>query len=162
MLITMVGIGLLTLQNGFAIAMQSGELLALLAAVLYAVAIILTDRISRQDDSFVLGILQVGFMGFFALIAAFLIETPRLPAGTTEWGLILALAFICTGFGFTLQPVAQSYTTSERAGMLCALSPVASAILGWIFLHEVLGMTGILGAVLVMSGILLSTISKHE
>ncbi len=162
MLITMVGIGLLTLQNGFAIAMQSGELLALLAAVLYAVAIILTDRISRQDDSFVLGILQVGFMGFFALIAAFLIETPRLPAGTTEWGLILALSFICTGFGFTLQPVAQSYTTSERAGMLCALSPVASAILGWIFLHEVLGMTGILGAVLVMSGILLSTISKHE
>ncbi|MBR2383213.1 MAG: hypothetical protein IKA89_05645 [Anaerotignum sp.] len=52
--------------------------------MLYAVAIILTDRLSRQDDSFLLGILQVGFMGIFALIAAFLLETPRLSVGTTE------------------------------------------------------------------------------
>ena len=130
--------------------------------MLYAVAIILTDRLSRQDDSFLLGILQVGFMGIFALIAAFLLETPRLSVGTTEWCCILMLAFVCSGFGFTLQPVAQSYTTAERAGLFCALSPVAAAILGWLILKETFGFTGVLGAVLVMGGILISTVVKQK
>ena len=161
--VTMAGIALLTLGgNGFSLSMKTWELLSLLAAMLYAVAIILTDRLSRQDDSFILGILQVGFMGVFALIAAFLLETPRLPVGTTEWECILALAFVCSGFGFTLQPVAQSYTTAERAGLLCALSPVAAAILGWLILKETFGFTGILGAVLVMAGILISTVIKQK
>lgn len=161
--VAMAGIALLTLGgNGFSFSMQPGEMLGLLAAILYAVAIILTDRLSRQDDSFILGILQVGFMGVFALITAFLLETPRLPMGTTEWGCILMLAFVCSGFGFTLQPVAQSYTTSERAGLLCALNPVAAAILGWVFLKEALGITGLLGAILVMAGILISTLVKQN
>ena len=56
----MVGIFLLTLGgNGFSFSMTSGELLSLLAAMLYAIAIILTDRLSRKDDSLLLGILQV-------------------------------------------------------------------------------------------------------
>lgn len=163
MIVTMVGIGMLTLgDDGLHFSMRRGEMLAMLAAMLYAVAIILTDRLSRQDDSFVLGILQVGFMGVFALIAAFLMETPRLPVNSTEWGCILMLAFVCSGFGFTLQPVAQKYTTAERAGMFCALSPVAAAILGWIVLKETFGMIGILGAVLVMAGILISTLVKEK
>ena len=163
MAVTMLGIGLLTLgDNGLQLSMQLGEMLAMLAAMLYAAAIILTDRLSRKDDSFILGILQVGFMGFFALIAAFLLETPRLPSGSTEWGCILMLAFVCSGFGFTLQPVAQKYTTSERAGMFCALSPVAAAILGWIFLKEFFGFVGMMGAVLVMAGILTATLMKQK
>lgn len=161
--VTMTGIALLTLgTNDFSFSVQPGEILGLLAAILYALAIILTDRLSRQDDSFILGILQVGFMGVFTLITAFLIETPRLPTGTTEWSCILMLAFVCSGFGFTLQPVAQSYTTSERAGLFCALNPVAAAILGWIFLQESLGITGLSGAALVLAGIFISTIVKQR
>lgn len=160
--VTMAGIALLTVcGNGFSFSMTTGELLSMLAAILYAIAILLTDRLSRQDDSFLLGILQVGFMGIFALIAAFVLETPRLPADSTEWGCILMLAFVCSGFGFTLQPVAQSYTTAERAGLFCALSPVAAAILGWLILKEAFGITGILGAGLVMAGILISTLAKQ-
>ena len=100
-------------------------------------------------------------MGIFALGTAFLIETPRLPSGTTEWGCILMLAFVCSGFGFTLQPVAQSHTTAKRAGMFCALSPVASAILGFLILKESFGIAGISGIILIMSGILISTKTKQ-
>lgn len=163
LVVTMIGIALLTFGgNHFSFSMKSGELLAMLAAMLYALAIILTDRLSRQDDSFLLGILQVGFMGIFALITAFFIETPRFPAGTTEWGCILMLALVCSGFGFTLQPVAQRYTTAERAGMFCAFSPVASAILGWLILKESFGLIGLIGIVLIMTGILFSTIYEQR
>lgn len=161
--VTMAGIALLTLGGtGFLLPLRTGEVLAMAAAMLYAVAIILTDRLSRTDDSLLLGILQVGFMGVFSLCAALLLETPRLPANTTEWGCILMLAFVCSGFGFTLQPVAQRHTTAERAGLFCALSPVAATALGWIFLKEALGAVGILGAALVLSGILISTIAKQK
>lgn len=155
--VTMFGIGLLTLRGG-TFTLKTGELLCLLAAILYALAIIVTDRISRRDDPLTLGILQVGFIGLFALAASFLFETPRLPANGTQWLAILALALICSGFGFTLQPVAQRYTTSERAGMFCALNPVTAAVLGRLFLGEHLGLQGMIGAGFVLSGILLSTL----
>lgn len=162
LVLAMLGIFLLTFGGGVSLSMQSGALFALLAALLYAVAIILTDRLSRQGDSLVLGILQVGFMGFFACIAAFLFETPRLPSGSTEWCLILALALVCSGFGFALQPVAQSYTTAERASMFCALSPVAAAILGWLVLKESFGIIGFVAIILIMAGILISTSAKQK
>ncbi len=150
--VTFAGVGLLTLRGG-AVSLTTGELLCLLAALLYAVAIILTDRLAVKSDPFTLGILQVGFLGAFSLLAAFIFETPQLPASSQEWGIIFALAVVCTGFGFTLQPVAQRYTTSERAGIFCALNPAVAAVLGWTFLHEHLGFQGIIGAMLVLSGI---------
>lgn len=157
--IVMLGIGFLTAHgSSLSLSMAGGERLALLSALLYATAIILTDRFSHKEDAFLLGIVQVGCMGCFALLLSFLLETPRLPVGLGEWGPILVLALVCSGFGFTLQPVAQSHTSAERAGMFCALSPVSAAILGRVFLGEKLGVTGIIGAALVLFSILISSL----
>ena len=149
------GIGLLTLKSGM-ISLTFGEVLCLGAAVTYATAIIMTDRLSRKSDPLVLGILQVGFIGMFGLIASLIFETPKLPSSAGQWGIIFVLAMICTGLGFTLQPVAQRYTSSERTGMLCALNPVTAASLGWIFLGEDPGWNGIAGGALVLFGIAIS------
>jgi drug/metabolite transporter (DMT)-like permease len=147
------GVALLTLGSG-SFSLTGGELLCILASLLYAGCIILTDRLSRQDDPLDLGVLQVGFMGLFSLAAAFFLETPRLPQSGAEWVSILVLAIVCSGFGFTLQPVAQSGTTAERAGLFCALNPACAAVLGVVFLNEVMGPLQIVGALLVLSGIM--------
>ncbi len=158
--ISLCGVALLTLKNG-AFYLSAGEMLCLLAALLYAAAIILTDRISKQDDPLALGILQVGFMGLYSILAAFLFETPRLPATASSWGIILALAIICSGFGFTLQALAQRFTTAERAGLFCALGPVGAALCGSIFLQETLGFAGFLGMTLILLGMVFSTLYDH-
>lgn len=152
-MISLCGVALLTLKSG-SFYVSTGEFFCLTAAVFYACSIILTDRISRKDDPLTLGILQVGFIGAYSMIAAFLFETPRIPETSSEWGIILTLAIVCSGFGFTLQPLAQSHTTSERAGLFCALSPGGAAILGSIFLKEELGFTGILGTLLILLGMI--------
>ncbi|WP_455652488.1 DMT family transporter [Phascolarctobacterium sp.] len=150
--VTMSGIGLLTLRGG-TLALGEGELLCLVGAVLYAAMIIIIDRFSRKSDPLTLGILQIGVVGLLGLLAAFAVEQPRLPASTLEWGSIMMLVLVSSVFGFTYQPVAQRYTTSERAGVLSALNPLCAGILGWLVLEEQFGWQGLVGAVLVLLGI---------
>ena len=89
--VALVGVALLTSAGGtFRIGV--GECIALCTALVYACAIITTDRLSHRDDALVLGILQVGFLGFYALIGALLFESPRLPQTGSEWGIVLMLA----------------------------------------------------------------------
>lgn len=147
--VALIGVALLTLKNG-AFSFTAGELYCLGAALLYALAIIITDRLSHKGDGLMMGIMQVGFIGLFSLAASFIFETPRLPSGGTEWGAVLALAIICTCFGFTFQPVAQAHTSSERAGLFCALNPAFASILGIVFLSEPVSLQGVCGAVLIL------------
>ncbi len=152
--ITFVGVILLNITgSGFNFGI--GEFFCLTAAVIYAGCLILTDRLSKKDDPLVLGTLQVTFMGVFGMIAAFIFETPALPQSCAEWGAILFLAVVCSSFGFALQPAAQKYTTSENTAVLCALNPMGAAILGMVFLHERLGAYGLIGAALVLAGIII-------
>jgi len=148
------GVALLTLSDGV-FRFTPGELLPLFAAVLYAAAIILTDRFSHHDEALLLGIVQVGSLGLFALVASFMLESPRLPSSAVEWGSVLMLAVVCTGFGFTLQPVAQSHLDAERAGLFCALNPAFASVLGVVFLHEPVTHTGVLGAAFILLSLLI-------
>ena len=142
-----------------AIAGQSGGftpgmVLAVMAAVLYAAAIITTDRFSHEDDPLTLGIVQVGTLGLLALVSSFVFEAPHLPQSGTQWLMIAGLAVICTGFGFTLQPVAQSHTTAQRAGLFCALSPACATLLGAAVLREHISVMGMCGIALILLSLL--------
>lgn len=143
------GVALLTLGSG-GFGFTSGELYCLCAALLYALAIIITDRFSRRGDGLMIGVMQVGFIGIYALAASFIFEAPRLPSGGSEWGVILALAIVCTCVGFTFQPVAQAHLSSECAGLFCALSPVFASLLGVVFLGEAVTLQGVFGAALIL------------
>ena len=168
-IITFIGIGLIVLHGsadsvsgGDSILLSGhlglGEALCMIAALTYAVAIIITDRISKKYDPLTLGILYVGSMGLLGLIASFLFETPHLPQSMPEWSMLLALAIICTAFGFTIQPVAQKPLLSESAGIICAINPLTTAVLGWLLMGDALGLSGIAGAVLILAGIVLPNI----
>lgn len=158
--VALVGVGLLT-SSGGTFRIGAGECIALTSAVLYACAIITTDRFThREGDGFALGILQVGFLGAYALVASLLFESPRLPQTSSEWGIILALAIVCTGFGYTLQPVAQSHTSAQRASLFCALSPAFATVFGALLLHERITPLGAAGILLILGSILLPHLLK--
>lgn len=162
--ITFIGIGLIVFHGsaggGSAFAGPGlGEILCMIAALLYAAAIIITDRISKKYDPLTLGILYVGFMGLLGLAASCLFEAPHLPQNGTEWVMLLALAVLCTAFGFTVQPVAQKPLSSESAGIICAINPLSTAVLGWLLMGDALGISGMTGAVLILAGIILPNVS---
>ena len=155
-ILAMAGVGFLTLGRTD-VKPNIGFVFCIIAAVCYACAIILTTNDSQQvSDAVMLGIYQVGFMGLFCLILAFVTETPRLPSTGNEWFAILYLAAICSGFGIAIQPLAQSGTTAERAALIAALNPLSVAFLGVLILHEQLTFSYVLGGILVMIGILIA------
>lgn len=125
----LLGVALLTLRNGLALTPGVGY--CILEAFLYSTAILVTDRLTHAGaDPLLSGVVQVGFLG--------------------------ALALVCSCFGFTLQPVAQSGTTADHAALFCALNPFVAAALGAVCFHEHFGLAGLLGGALILAGILVS------
>ena len=154
--VVMAGVGLLTLGDGFG-TFGLGELLALLAGITYAVAIIVTARVSKDDDATALGVLQVGFIGLFGLVAGLAFEVPALPQTTLAWVYLAILVVLCTCFGFAFQPIAQQGISSQRAALLLAVSPLIAAILGIVVLAEPFGPGTLAGMALILGGILASS-----
>ncbi|MDI2589094.1 DMT family transporter [Psychrobacillus sp. NEAU-3TGS] len=152
--IVTTGLIFLLVREDFNIA--TGAFLCLVAAFLYAIHIIVTNRFVREVDALLLGIFQLGFATLFATIGTFLFETPVLPKSTVHWLSILGLALLCSAFGFVMQSIAQKYTTAESAGFLFSLEPLFSAILAYIFLHEIMGLQGYFGATLIIAGVLIA------
>ena len=95
-------------------------------------------------------------MGGLSALASFLVEDPHLPSDPNAWLALILLACVCSCFGFTLQPVAQKYTSAETAGLYCAFGPLGAGILGWICLGEALRFFALLGAVMILGSILLA------
>ena len=61
----------------------------------------------------------------------------------------ICLGLICSAYGFIVQPIAQKYAAPERIGLIFSLEPVFSAILSYIFLHEILEVQGYVGATMI-------------
>ncbi len=157
--VAFIGVLLLTMKDGFGFSLSTGELFCFAAALTFSFSLILNQRCTQKADPLLLGIIEVGVMGALAQMCAFIFETPALPATGMDWFIVLYLAVVCTCFGFTLQPVAQKYMTSERAGLLSALNPLCAAVLSMIFLKENLGVFGFIGAFLILAAIMIPTVS---
>ena len=160
-LTAMCGVGFLLMKDGH-IELTAGTMLCILTAVLYSAYVIITDRVSKQDDPLVLGTVQLGAVAVMSGAASTLMETPRLPQNSGEWIGLILIAVICSSIGTALQPVAQSRVTAEKSGLFCALNPLTACSLGWIFLGEWQGISGVAGAVLILAAILISGMNKGE
>ncbi|WP_370851332.1 DMT family transporter [Megasphaera sp.] len=150
-----IGIALLTL-HGSRLNLAPGELICLAGSVFYAFWILFTARLARQHDPLLLGIVQMGFLALYSAVSTAVFETPLVPTDGTTWGAILALVFICSVFGFTFQPVAQKYTTAEKAGLFTAFNPLIASCLGFLFLGETFSTAQLAGAAAIIVGLVLA------
>ena len=147
----MLGVVLLALGQ-----LSGGFTWGLLAGLCYAAAIIVTERLSHGSNSTLgIGIVQVGTMGVLSFLAMLLTETPQLPQSGSQWLMLAMLIIVCTGFGFTLQPMAQSHVSAARAGLFCAVSPAIAALLGVTVLGEPFGTLDVLGLVFILASIVM-------
>lgn len=148
------GVGFLTLHRG--LSLNPGDLLCLCGAMLNAVQVCYASCLLVRMDALMLSVLQFGVTGLLGVAAAFLLESPALPTGFSGWFSVGYLGLICSAFGFIAQLTAQKYTSAERIGILFCLEPVFAAMIGVIVLHEPFGTGSLIGAALVLTGVILS------
>ena len=148
--IAFIGIGFLTLTNQ-GLAVSGGELFLIGAAFFYAIAIVVTNLLSKKGNTLNMGIYQVGTIGILGLAFSSVSNTLVIPNSVEIYICILILAIVCTGFGYTLQPVAQSKLKAEEVSLFCAINPLVASIIGCLFLHEYPTVWNLIGELLIIS-----------
>jgi drug/metabolite transporter (DMT)-like permease len=156
-LAAVAGLFLLTVPAEGLARLNHGDLLTLGAAGLYAVHIILVSEYTRRHSVAALSILQVAACGGLACVAA---VTGWEPARfDRRWELLVAIA-ICsvfaTAIAFATQMWAQQYTTPSHAAIIFTLEPVFAVITSYLVIGERLNRRSMLGAGLVLIGILIA------
>lgn len=158
-LCVVAGLFLLTAKDG--IAADLGAAYCLMGALFYAVYILVLDKVGKNEDIYMLSMVQLGTVAALGILAMICFEKPELPETPVQWAAVVCLGLVCSAYGFVAQPIAQCYTTPEKIGLIFSLEPVFSAILSFLFLGEILGAKGYLGAGLIFAGVVLSKILKE-
>jgi drug/metabolite transporter (DMT)-like permease len=152
-----VGLAFLTLNHSIS-NINIGDLYTLICAIITAVYIILVGKYTVKVESISFAIIQIGTVCVLSLLFSFITETPTITTNTSAWISIIILSVVCTSGAFIIQMVAQKFTSPTHTALIYTGEPVFAGIFGYIFVHEVLGLRGIFGAVLIISGMLMSEI----
>lgn len=152
--LALIGLSLLTLNGKFALGI--GDILTFVSTFAFAMHIITVGLYTNKSDSILLGIIQIGVVGFWSLLATLAVETPIIPTGVDTWVNLLVLAIICTSGAFIVQSVAQQYTSATHTAIIYTGEPVFAAIFAYFMIGEILSPKGMFGAVLIIAGMLVA------
>jgi drug/metabolite transporter (DMT)-like permease len=153
--IATVGMGLMTLQ-GDAGGVARGDALVILCALAFAAHIVVLGRYSKMASFEPLAVWQLGTTAALALAGFWWIEKPFFHPSPILWLAVLVSSLLSTALAFTVQAWAQQVTTATRAALIFALEPVVAWIFAFTIMGERLPAKAILGAVLILTGILVA------
>jgi drug/metabolite transporter (DMT)-like permease len=130
-----------------------GEMAALSAALLWAVATVLFGRLGRQLPPLILNLAKGGIA--IALMLLTLLFRQQLWTALPVWsvGLLLLSGAIGIGLGDTAYFAAVNTLGPRRALLMETLAPPLSALMAWVSLHETLAWTAWLGLGLTVIGV---------
>lgn len=156
------GLAFLTLGPGLSV--QIGDLLVFGCACGFALHIIFVGRYADKLDPNHLTMVQILVVGVLSLIMSFLLPVETIP---TVWTgqVMLAIAItslLATVFAFLVQNNVQRYTSPSRTALILSCEPVFAAITSITLGGEPVTIKIILGAILVLSGILLAELKGNN
>jgi drug/metabolite transporter (DMT)-like permease len=141
--------------------LNRGDPIVFGCAVAFALHMIVISRYVEHHSVGALAVIQVATTAVLAAFAIPLLavtgaERPHWHSSPTLIVAVLVTALGSTAFGFSAQTWSQQYTSPTHTAILISLEPVFAAITSWIVAHEHLGGRILLGAGLILAGILLA------
>jgi drug/metabolite transporter (DMT)-like permease len=153
-LLAAAGMYLLSVNEDFTVAF--GDLLELIGAVLWACHIHLIGWLSPKTDSLRLAFVQFMVCAAASLVTAVVFETAGAGDIAAAALPIIYGGALSVGVAYTLQVIAQRHAHPAHAAILLSLEAVFAAVGGWLILGEVMPGRGLMGCVLMFSGMLVS------
>ncbi len=146
--------GIFLLSGGQLSALKQGDWLVIAGALFWALQVILVGKARDAGRPMLISFTQVALSAAVGLAAAFALEDVRWSALALAWKEILFTGAFSCGIGFTLQTVAQRYTTSAQAAIFLSSEALFAALFGAIFLGERLPPIGFVGCGLLFAAML--------
>ncbi len=143
-------------------SVQFSDLYVLGCAVMYAVHILVVDRVAPELDGIKLSMMQFLVAGVLCIPFMLLTES-------VSWALIksaaLSIAYsgiMSSGVAFTLQILGQQRTEPTLASMLMSLESVFAMLTGLIVLHEIPTLRETLGCVIMFAAIIAAQLPNRK
>lgn len=137
---------------------MTGILWGVGSAVLYACVMIFNKKlrnIAPQDRT----VVQLGISAVLMFIyAALTEETLSFQLPGTAWVMLMTVGVVHTGVAYLCYFGALRDLKAQSAAIMSYVDPVAAILLSWLVLGEKLGLSGALGAVLILGSTLLSEV----
>jgi len=157
--IAVVGLYFLSVSGKFSISL--GDILVFGSAFIWAVQVLLASYYSVRVNVLKLAIIQFTITGILSLIISFFTETYDLQDINNALIPLLYGGFMSVGLAFTLQLIAQKKANPTHAAIILSTESVFAAIGGWIVLNEELTTIEIIGALLMLTGVIFSQLKKQ-
>lgn len=156
--IVIVTYGLYLLTSPTGSELNTGDLLVLISALIFGVYIVYLDIFSKEENVLHVSFIQVSVTTLTALLIV-PFETIVFEPTARLLGSLLYMGICATVFTTYVQTRYQKDTTPTRAVIIFTIEPVIASVLAYFVLGEVLRLTGVIGAALIVAGILVSEFS---
>lgn len=154
------GLVLLTTPPGAGLALFAGiglgEWLCLGCAVAFAAHLLMLARAAPIVSARRLGTLQIGFAAVVMLVTLPLGGRAYFHGTGMVWVALGVTAVLATAAAFTIQSWAQQHLPASHTALIFTLEPVFAWLTSLLFFGEQLGRRAMLGAGLILAGILLA------
>jgi drug/metabolite transporter (DMT)-like permease len=157
-------LGAALLSGGLAGQFGLGDGLMLAAAVLRAITVCQTSKLTRHSSAPALALtaVQAAVIGFGSLLLALCLpgDLPSLPQNSAFWWATLYLVLGCTVFAFFAQNWALKHTSPSRVALLTSSEPAFGALFAVLWLGEGLSVAGWFGGGLIVLAALWTTVRR--
>jgi drug/metabolite transporter (DMT)-like permease len=154
------GLVLLTTPPGSGAGLFSGvglgEWLCLGCAVAFAAHLLVLARAAPVVSARRLGTLQIGFAALVMLVSLPLGGRIVFHSTPTVWIALAVTSVLATAAAFTIQSWAQQHLPASHTALIFTLEPVFAWLAALLFFGEQLGRRAMLGAGLILAGIVLA------
>jgi drug/metabolite transporter (DMT)-like permease len=154
-LLAAAGLGVMTLDLGGGAVLGRGELITLVAAVLWAGQIVALGAWADARHTVELAVIQSATTAVISGVAA-LPGGLTLPTGRSQWLVMIYLALVVGAVTMLLQTWAQAHVHPARAAVVMTFEPVWASVFAVLFGGEVLGGRFAVGAAAVLGAMYLS------
>jgi drug/metabolite transporter (DMT)-like permease len=150
-------VGVWGLSGGSLTALSKGDLLVGLSSIFWALLLITTGESSKWSRPLTYTCIQFFVVGVLGIFFATVFETIEIQAIKQSAVSIVYVGLLSTAFTFALMAKALKHIPAPRASVLLSTETLFAAAAGYIMLGERLPLIGWIGAILILTAVLVLT-----
>lgn len=148
-------IGTYIMSGAQTLSLSAGDLWVIASALFWGIHVIMVGTMAtRTQAPLVVAFVQFLVCSTAGLVVGIIVEQPSLADFDSAYFGILYAGILSVGIAFTLQVVAQRYSPAPDAAIILSSETVFAALAGLVFLGQGLSLNQLIGASLILAGIL--------